>query len=338
MAGGMALSGCNGKAVLVSLVALLSVIGSFDAAAVIDAKSAPLSNTNAPTDGSPWLNVGQVNGSSGIYLGDRWALTASHVGYGNLKLAGVIYPYDGINFHLTNSDGTPTDMFLFHLGAQPPLTNVTLASSTPTNGTHVDMIWFGRTAATAQTNIGIYTGFYWSGDNQKKSWANNKVSQNGVVINAGFGNLTTFATRFDQTLQTSHEGQAAPQDSGGGVFSTNVSGGWQLVGMLDATDSETGQPDGTAVYGNSTFSADIATYRNQIISLMTYGAPPALAVSKVGTNINVVWPAAGTGYKLEASGILPGTNWTALTPTLSGQGYTNLPATNAQRFFRLKKP
>src|ERR1043165_6376343 len=89
------------------------------------------SNTNAPVDGAPWSNVASVNGASGIYLGSSWMLTAAHVGAAGATFNGVFFPFDGLVYQLTNSNGSLTDMILFHLGAAPPLSGVILAASTP---------------------------------------------------------------------------------------------------------------------------------------------------------------------------------------------------------------
>src|SRR5690349_14313023 len=75
--------------------------------AIVDANSQ--SNTNAPSDGAPWESVGQVNGPSGVYLGAGWVLTAGHVGPGDARFLGQVFPWDGTYYWLTNSDGTFAD-------------------------------------------------------------------------------------------------------------------------------------------------------------------------------------------------------------------------------------
>src|SRR5690349_5697924 len=128
--------------------------------AVVDASSP--ANTNAPPDGSPWGNVGALNGASGTYLGAGWVLTAAHVGTGNIALNGTTFVYDGTSQRLTNSDGTSTDMVLFHLTTLPPLPRLLLTSNTPAVLSQVDMIGCGRIAGSTETLISNYTGFYWS--------------------------------------------------------------------------------------------------------------------------------------------------------------------------------
>jgi len=208
---------------------------SFNAMAVVDANSA--SNTIAPSDGAPWNNVGNVNGASGVYLGGGWVVTAAHVGPGNINFAGTIFTYDGTSLRLTNSDGTPTDLNLFHLSTLPALPSVSLVSTTPAAFSQIDLIGFGYTAGSAQTNFGLYSGFYWSA-NTEKGWGNNKVNLGGTTtFDIGSGTVTAFITDFTApgtlgpTSQTSDEAQIAVGDSGGGAFQKNGSGNWQASWM-----------------------------------------------------------------------------------------------------------
>ena len=302
---------------------------------MVDASST--ANTNAPPDGSPWANVGTVNDASGVYLGAGWALTADHVGPGNLNLDGLTFTYDGTSQRLTNSDGTPTDMVMFHLSALPSLPKLLLTSSTPTASSQVDMIAYGRIAGSVQTNIGTYTGFYWSVYGYK-SWGNNKVDAGGLITaDAGYGNVTLFSTDFvmPSHLTTSDPAQAAPGDSGGGVFQ-KISSGWQLAGMLDATESQTNQ---AAVYGDKTFAADIATYRNEIVAIIE-ATIPELSIAQSGSAVQVCWPDTGVAYTLQTTPTLSPTSWTPASGTSSsapGQLCVLLSATNSASFFRLQK-
>src|ERR1043166_5790621 len=327
-----------------TLVILIAFSFSRESArAIVDAFSQ--TNIAAPPDGAPWANVAGVNTESGVYLGGGWVLTAAHVGVGNANLSGTIYTYDGISHRLTNTDGTATDLLLFHLSTLPPLPSVPLATGTPTASSPVDMIGFGAIAGSDQTNIGTYTGFYWS-TSPYKSWRSNKVRSGGTSsVNVGFGNLTVFKTDFSAPgttgsgSPTSDEAQAASGDSGGGVFHLNGSS-WQLVGILDAISTQPAQTPGTAVYGNTTASADIATYRNQIVGLMNSEIAPRLSIALTGKSISVCWPDDGFSYQLQSAASLTASNWTTLNPSListNGELCVQLPATNALRFFRLMK-
>jgi Trypsin len=324
---------CWGHAALVFATASALILGNTRASAVVDAHSQ--TNTVPPTDGVPWDNVGSHNGSTGVYLGDRWALSAEHVGPGDITLLGTTYRYDGISYRLTNSDGTATDLVLFHLASSPPLTNLVLASSSPSIGSAVDMIGCGRISA-GPTNVGSFSGFAWTPYTGIKSWGNNKVSGVLQTANGGLGNVTVFPTTFNQTPQTSHEGQLAPQDSGGGAFWLST-GTWQLAGInlyISANDST----NSAALYTSMSYYANIPTYRSQINALVASGAPPFLSLTKSGNNVQIYWPSAATGYRLQSKSNLVNGTWTSLTGTISASGSTNLPATNTMRFFRLSKP
>jgi len=315
--------------------------GHFIAYAIVDANSQ--SNTSPPPDGSPWANVGTLNGGSGVYLGNGWVLTAAHIGIGTFHVAQADFPSDGTYYRLTNSDGSLTDMDLFHLSIKPNLPTLPLASSAPPASTQIDMIGYGRIAGSAQTNFGSFTGFYWS-PTEMKSWGHNLVKSGGVTtINAGYGNVTAFATDFTQpgsSGATTDEGQAASGDSGGAAFESSGST-WLLAGMLDAISTYETQPANTAVYGNATYSANIATYRNQLLALMGLSAQPTLSIATSGTNVVVCWPDSGAGFNLEATPILSPAAWTTVAQNLSstnGQGCILLPMTSSPRFFRLHKP
>jgi len=309
------------------------------ALAIVDAASQ--SNTNAPSDGSPWTSVGRLNGGGCTYLGAGWVLTANHVfaGGGSVNLDGTLYPYDGTSARLTNSDGTATDFVVMHLGTLPPLPRMPLMTTAPAVSSTVDMMGFGPIAGSLQTNFGSgLIGFTWS-SNPFKSWGNNTVSGGLGVVNAGEGNVTVFPTTFDEFGQTSDEAQAAPGDSGGGVFQKSGST-WELVGMLLYTSQPlSGQPLNTSCYGQETFLGNIATYRGQILAWVT-NTVPSLSISQAGTNVMVCWPDTGVTWTLLSNHSLTMTNWAVLSPTLTltnGQYCAVIPTTSSPTFFRLHR-
>lgn len=72
----------------------------------------------------------------------------------------------------------------------------------------------------------------------------------------------------------------------------------------------------------------------------TVPPPPSLAINKSGTDVIVSWPAAETGYNLEATTSLTLPNWSAVseTPVQVGDQMTvTLPASSAPKYLRLKK-
>ena len=330
-----------------SLILALFIGGwasSFEAFAVVDANSA--SNTNAPADGAPWDNVGSLNGASGVYLGGGWVLTASHVGLGSIALGTGIFTPDGTFLHLTNSDGSATDLVLFHLATMPAMPSLPLVTATPAAFTQIDMIGCGHIAGSAQTNFGLYSGFYWSAA-PAKGWGNNKVNLGGTTtINIGFGNLTTFVCDFTSpgtlgpTSQTSDEAQDAAGDSGGGVFQ-NTGGKWQLAGILDAEGNQKNQASNTAVYGDETYMADIATYRSEILAVLAAQPVPNLSVSHSGSNALICWPDMGVAYNLQAASSPIASTWSTVSQTpfsTNGLVCVQVPDSSGWQFFRLQKP
>ena len=128
------------------------------AQALVEA-SMTAANHADPNNGSPWANVGSVNAATGTYLGNGWVLTANHVGAGAFTLAGTTYSYDGRSVRLTNaSDGSPTDLLLFHLqGSLPLLPTIHLATSSPLGAT-VELVGYGYNAGSA-TSWNSINGF-----------------------------------------------------------------------------------------------------------------------------------------------------------------------------------
>lgn len=252
--------------------------------AVVDANS--LTNTSNPNDGSPWANVGNVNGASGIYLGNGWVLTANHVGAGTITFDIGTFTADGQTVRLHNPDSSLTDLLLFHLTLAPSLSSLTLASSTPGVNSLVDMEGFGRIAGSTQktysTASGTYTGFDWSSSGFK-SWGTNRIAS-GVTTQSDLGNGTVqvFSMDFSSSGQTSDEGQAATGDSGGAIF-FKKGATWELAGMMDAIGTLINQPASTAVYGDITNSADISTYRSQIASVIAVPEPGVSGLFVLGS-------------------------------------------------------
>jgi len=216
----------------------------------------------APADDPGWANVGVCNAWTAVYLGRGWVLTAAHVGVSNIELEGTKYAAD---FHSTqrvfNPDGTAADLLLFRIKPVPDLPSLEIAAESPPIGTPIVLVGSGLGRG-ERTSGGGRVGFNWQAPSIKR-WGTSLVHEYRHDQSVGF--TDAFATRFS-IAKTAHEAHAAQGDSGGAVFA-HLDGRWQLVGIIMAVDSHPGQPARSAVYGNRTFIADLARYRQFIFGI-----------------------------------------------------------------------
>ncbi len=245
------------------VAALIFALQVADTGAVIIASGDGTGNTSAPADDPGWANVGLRLGLSAVYLGNRWVLTANHVGSGDVVFGGTSYSaVANSKVRMSNANATLADLIVFKIQTDPGLPALTIASSTPSVNKSVTMIGHGRNRGTATSWMGV-SGWEW-GPGQTMRWGTNHVSDNSVFVS----NLNTqaFATTFDDLSGPSAddpEVQAATGDSGGAVFAKSGNN-WLLVGTLFAIAPFVDQPAQTALFGNLTYSVDLASYRSQI--------------------------------------------------------------------------
>ena len=273
----VALSGLVG----IALVFALSV----PARAVVISIGNGQGNTGEAASNPFWINVARMSSASAVYLGNRWVITANHVSDAPVHFSngttGQIVPGSDVtltNPASANTTATP-DLRMFRLTADPGFGAVTIPTASPTAGVTVMMIGAGFDRAPNEigwtTTSGI-TGDVWKtvpipltstiGFNLESSshmrWGMNNVESGQLSL--ANGNTVTFSTRFDRT-GLPFEAQGAVGDSGGGVFRL-LNGTWQLAGLMESVTPSTNQPSGTVVFGNHTLSANLATYRDQIVS------------------------------------------------------------------------
>ncbi len=252
-------------------------------------------NVSAPSDDPGWANVGHRTGKSTsvTYLGDRWILTASHVGAGSVTLNGVDYaravPLAGYLF--SNPDTTRPDLLLFRIQERPPglptLSIDATGVSSSGQGTDVTLIGHGLSRAASKTywdgswgvttSPGVYAG-YTHVSPRTMRWGTNRVTSTGVEVDPTCGvtdpedtyckPTQTFKMIFDSGLPTAHEARANSGDSGGPVF-RKQGNTWSLAGIMVAIDSYVGQPSVYYTpYGTATYAVDLSVYRDQILSVI----------------------------------------------------------------------
>jgi hypothetical protein len=266
------------------LLAVLTVTSSNSLLAVVINSGNGSGNTNAPSGPNGdlgWNYVGMVNGASGVYLGAyggaNWVLTANHVGFGNFSLDGTTYSaingsgrqigsIDLYAYQITVGQGTGLSL----------LSNLTLAGTSPATGETLTMIGNGKNRDPSRTYWAVNTSstpwtwnessppFYNASgyellSSSSKRWGSN-LADGVVTVNS----TSMIQTAFDQS-GTANEAQGAIGDSGGGVFAIN-NGSYQLAGIINSVTRFSGQTENTAVFGNRTYSIDVASYRSAILN------------------------------------------------------------------------
>jgi hypothetical protein len=294
---------------LVAALALCATAFAPRASAIVVVATDSQNHSLAPLDDPGWNNVAD----RGVYIGNRWMLTAGHVGAGETHFASIpdAFAVEGAEIRLQNPMGLDmyADLTMYRLSTDPDLPALSIADATPDVDAAVMLIGNGaaiepdaveqhwnRTGTAPNYTYemvpsgGAFHGFV--STTGGKHWGTNLVEDDESVghendddhtlpadafpLDPNFGETVSFFTLFDKVPYTvseseqvtDSEAQAQTGDSGSGVF-VKVGGLWSLAGITFAVDIEDNQPGGTssAFYKNRTFIADLAFYRNQILSI-----------------------------------------------------------------------
>ncbi len=272
-------------------VLLLGALAPSRATAVAIFESDDTPNVRAPATNPGWNNVGRVGSGSAVYLGNRWVITANHVGEGDLRLSDgrVMAEAVGSGIQLSNAGvfpfGSP-DLRIFRLAEDPGLPAMSIDAAAPATGSQVMMIGAGTDRSPKLIGWRVTSsasGLAWSaqpllesnvlgynlGSTNTMRWGMNVVSAASNFNTTDF--TQTFSTTFD-FRGIPFEAQATPGDSGGGVFSY-VDGQWDLSGLMIANQPLSNQPSNTITYGEQSTIVDLSAYRDQILSYLNKPDP-----------------------------------------------------------------
>ncbi len=280
---------------LLILVALITFFAGDAFAVVIDVGDGS-GNTTAPEDDPGFLNVGVRGDASAVYLGNRWAVTASHVGAGTVQLDGEAYshiPSETVRLSNPEDSGLSefTDLILFRLEEDPGLPSVRLPCNPTSIGSEITLIGGGhdRDPNISYWNVQVEDGDnndiwtqvdteaesnrqgYATLDQQTIRWGQSLATLTNFDINSGFGDVLSFQSSFDPALGVDNLGQGVRGDSGGAVFQNNQDI-WELIGVIHAVGLFENQPGGTrsAFYGGDTFIADLFRYADEIRAIANF--------------------------------------------------------------------
>jgi hypothetical protein len=283
---------------LAILLALSLWAGVTPARAVVIALGDRNSNAAAPFPEPGWQNVTGRGEGTAVYLGDRWMITASHVGAGSVDLNGKTFSVrPGSVQRLNNPIGlglsAQTDLVMFQLTEDPGLAGLNIITDSPPFDSRVIMMGRGANRATAMTGWQVdpitSSFFRWSEVPQPFAtalgyrltadrsirWGTNTIgfdfevdNDNDVVVSGtnGSGDVLALTTTFNFG-ELMDEAQAVEGDSGGGVFTQTISG-WELVGVMTSTKLINNQPANTVVFGDQTYITDFSRYRDQILAVL----------------------------------------------------------------------
>ena len=195
--------------------------------------------------------------------------------------------YDQPNHRQATASRRTSSWFTFP-PAQPLLAHpsLTITSSSPSIGTSIYDIGNGQTRGTATTYNG--NGGWTETGPQVTRWGQNTTANvdtiqpsgsvgSGTLVNVNdtFGTTTMFVSQFEANTNANNTTEISTGDSGGGVFST----GNTLLGInLVSFANDSNQPGATAIYGNDSGYADLASYRSQIQTIINSPEPGTLGL------------------------------------------------------------
>src|SRR5262245_15317607 len=257
---------------LSAALVLAAALAASPAPAVLIDSGDGTGNTTAPAADPGWKNVGLRGGLNAVYLGYGWVLTAAHVGFGSVTLAGVDYPAVPGSYTAIGDPGSTADLIAFRIDPYPyGIPALEIPTSPPPVGAHVVLIGTGQRRGAFAQWMGM-SGWWWAGGSTKR-WGTNLVGASvgpGPPVNTTDldmdGHLTRALVADFSENAPDDESTVTVGDSGGAFFVKDGSS-WKLGGITFALGTYVDQPANTSLYGNVVYAADLSHYRAQILAV-----------------------------------------------------------------------
>ena len=206
-------------------------LSSFDQArAIVFFSQGNDANLTSPGGGLPWDNVVQMQSptgpiGTGVYLGNRYVLTAGHVG----PLTSVKVGF--VNYLLDSSPAVAigtADMKLVRLASDPGLGGVRLNSNPSADGGAAHLVGYGVGRAPSSL-LGTSPVTWGDSSTATKRWGTNFVD--GAIGAALVGGYTSdlLRTQFNSNAGV-NEAALTIYDSGSALF-RQIGSDWYLVGL-----------------------------------------------------------------------------------------------------------